>query len=291
MRSNFAILQELAVPTGAAPGTPGWRWTNDIPQELADYYGPFGTSWLAVVELNYSIISNTYQYRGIQANGNVVYGGVVDGVVDEIYRTDTGFGVHTIWYALLADAGFGVNVNFGRNGLPPTDIDDMQWSFQTCRLRINTTVEWDVDQHQMFRGWKARADSAASSAAIGAETVVLTTGSFTAKDGRAYRISWRGRFASSAAQTATMRLRRTNAAGQLLDVWQWIYGAAQSLPFHNQVYVKRAAGAGDLSTTIALTLQASAGTNTNTAAATDVRYVQVDDAGSAADYTNAIALV
>ena len=147
-----------------------------------------------------------------------------------------------------------------------------------------------IDGIDGYRGIKARADAVANSAAIGAEAVVLTTPAMDFLDGRAYRITWRGRLVSSAALTGTVRIRRTNAAGQLLDVWQWIYGAAQSLGFMNQIIVRRTAGS-TLNSTIAITLQASAGTITQSAAATDVRYLQVEDVGPAASYPNAIAIV
>ncbi len=76
-----------------------------------------------------------------------------------------------------------------------------------------------VGQGQNGIGWGpvARAFSAADSAAVTAETVVLTATSFTYLPGRAYRASFGNLISSSNVNArAGFRLRKTNAAGQIL---------------------------------------------------------------------------
>jgi len=147
-----------------------------------------------------------------------------------------------------------------------------------------------IDGKDMARGFKVRIDDTASSGAIGAETVVLTTPTTTFYDGRAYEVMFGGRFSSSAAATVSFRVRKTNAAGQSLIYTQRQDAAANSSSFFYRGIVVRTAGTNLTATALVLTLAASAGTVTMVAAADTVRYLEVRDVGAAGDFPNAIAI-
>lgn len=140
-------------------------------------------------------------------------------------------------------------------------------------------------------GWPYRIDSAAASAAVGAEATVLTTPSVTFKNGRCYEVEWAGNCTTAVANNFLLsRIRQTNLAGavkifheqKLPDIGPQFYQ-------YGKGFIKRTAGT-DLTDTLVLTSQGSAGNIQWTGAATDVRYVNVRDAGKASDFPNAITI-
>lgn len=134
-----------------------------------------------------------------------------------------------------------------------------------------------------------RVDSTSNSGAIGAETVVLTSGIVTFHNGRAYRVVWSQRIDHSAAQVAAVRVRQTSIAGASLNYWQQQVLGVVSNSYYYEGIVKRIAGF-DLRDNLVLTLAASAGTATSRGAADTVRYFEIWDAGQASDFPNAIAI-
>lgn len=140
------------------------------------------------------------------------------------------------------------------------------------------------------RGLQARVGTITTGAAIGAETVDLTTPTFTAVGHRAYRVNYRGLNVASVANLVTMRVRRTNALGQLLSTYQKSHANTSGQSHFDSFYFVRAFST-NLSTTLVLTLQASVGTVTPTGSASLNRYLEVYDAGSSDDYPDAIAIV
>lgn len=150
------------------------------------------------------------------------------------------------------------------------------------------------------RGPVCRAFATADSAAVTAETVVLTTGVFTFLDGRAYRVKWGGLVSTSNANGAAgFRVRKTNAAGQVL-----VFGglavpsavANRTCNAYNEGYFSNNTGA-PIVATIALTLQnfdGAANTATHkvgSGGAPTNRWMVVEDAGDTNAYDWGIPLV
>lgn len=108
------------------------------------------------------------------------------------------------------------------------------------------------------RGFVARAVDTADSAAVTAETVVLTASQYTYPNGRAFRASWGNLVSTSNANGAAgFRVRKTNAAGQVLGFGGLCPPAAVAGRLCNgygEVYFRNNSGA-DITTFIALTLQ------------------------------------
>lgn len=147
-------------------------------------------------------------------------------------------------------------------------------------------------QISMARGLRGIIDSAASSAAIGAEAIVLTLANQDFFEGRAYEILLGGRLAGSVANNGLFQLRRTNLAGAIVGIFgQYpVPAAGVNVPLSGRLVFARAAGAGDLNQTLVLTLTASAGTCTHVGAVAAPRYLEVRDIGAEGDYPNSILL-
>ncbi len=133
----------------------------------------------------------------------------------------------------------------------------------------------------LSRGYRNRVISAISSAAVAAETVVMSLPAFDYKAGRAYEVKITGQFAlSAAANQAIFRIRKTNAAGQLLadygrSVSTTVNGTALNLANINFTV----GAAADVNAVLVLTAQATAGTVQVFAGAGFPRKVEVWDVG------------
>lgn len=143
----------------------------------------------------------------------------------------------------------------------------------------------------MSRGIRGVISSTANSAAVSAETAVLTLGTFTFRDSRAYRIAIGGRVAGSVANGALFQVRRTSAAGTVIGIIGAfpVTGSGGARPAHGECYVSNSTGS-DITDAVVLTLTASTGTCTHTAAANAKRYLEIRDAGAASKVTQATAL-
>lgn len=149
--------------------------------------------------------------------------------------------------------------------------------------------DWKMFEVSMARGLRARIDDINSSAAVGAETIVLTTPAMDFVEGRAYEVKWRGRTVSSVANTITYQIRQTNLAGAILATMGDIrLAGALVSTLADTVYIR--CDSGSFNDQLVLTLQASAGTGQMTGSATQVRYLEIRDCGAAADYANAFSI-
>lgn len=158
---------------------------------------------------------------------------------------------------------------------------------------VHNFVAFGADSMQInVVGWPYRIDSAAASAAIGAEAIVLTSPSMTLKNGRCYEVEFGGNITTAVANNFLLsRVRVTNLAGavklfheqKVTDIgpqfWQYYKG-----------FIKRTAGTDLTGAVLVLTTQGSAGNLQWTGAATDVRYMNIRDAGKAGDFPNAITI-
>lgn len=137
--------------------------------------------------------------------------------------------------------------------------------------------------------------SVSSTAAIGAETVVLTGNSITWAAGRAYEVMFSQETAGSVANNAAFfTVRRASVAGAIK------FGAAfqmnATIGTSQNCYTRfiiRNATASDVTALIVLTLQSvGGGTVTGSGGGTYslVRYLEVRDAGVSTDYANAVQI-
>lgn len=141
-------------------------------------------------------------------------------------------------------------------------------------------------------GLLGRQDSAASSGAVAAvETTVLFTPALTVKNDRVYRFVFGGRtVASIGGSNAQYGIRETDASGTLfgnVNLAIPVAGAGTQSPWiEGTVY---GVSTSAKSVAFVLTLLASAGTMTQFANSTNIRYFEVYDHGDrVADYPNAV---
>lgn len=154
-------------------------------------------------------------------------------------------------------------------------------------IQLNATKVSAGGPNTIGRGPVARAFSAVDSAAVTAETVVLTASSFTYENERAYRATCGPLLSSSNANARVgMRLRKTNAAGQLLGY----SGIMPMSPFTgNQVYGQstfyfRNISGADITAFICLTVQnldGGANTSQQRCLGTLKRWLLIEDCGDA----------
>jgi hypothetical protein len=137
------------------------------------------------------------------------------------------------------------------------------------------------------RGMRGSTSSNSDSAAIGAETAILTLSNQVFRDGRAYKLCYGEQMtASTSTNVGTFQVRKTNAAG---TIWgqNGAFGpssAAPNIHAQGEVYVARAVGAGDLTATVVLTLTASAGTVMQKGTTQSMRKFYAYDVGSTSDW-------
>lgn len=280
MRSFFATLRQLVLPMGSGSTSPRIVLGPDVPADLQTYYTGLGTPVVSCV-LFYGDNGTDYRYEATCNFSGfvlVVTGLSVGGTIRESlaeYRGSSLFNSYDL------GSQFPIGVHIGSTSRSPAVGET---------FRIEKSVDFLIDLVSHGRGLLDRVDSTSSSAAVGAEAIVLTGNTITAKDGRAYRICWRLRAASSVANTITHQVRKTNLAGAVVDTCAFPAAGTTAMNFYEECVVKRTAGAGDLSINFVLTAAASTGTVTDQAGTTNVRFLEVWDCGAAADFPNALAL-
>ena len=296
--ADWAIQGDQSVPAFAGPigggaAIPGWIWTTEIPADLAAAYTGFDA--LVAVELAWGLFDNVYDYRGVIGAGgggsNVVTGTVnVGSQVIEKSRSSSNqlrFMGRDVSGALWADGP----VLFGPFPGPAGIVSVVQ-----CQGGFDFTVVDDITDMRhtgisLSRGDRAFIASQANSAAIGAEAAVLTTASFTPRDDRAYEFRFGGNVVTSAANTTTFQIRKTNAAGAIVAAGiPFVVTAAQTNRREGVWIARNNTGADIASYAVCLTMAASAGTSTQNGAAQNPRWLVVRDIGDATQYPNAIAL-
>lgn len=144
------------------------------------------------------------------------------------------------------------------------------------------------------RGIQASASATTNSAAVSAETVILTTGTMTFYTGRAYRVEiGGGLFSNTANNWGKFRVWKTSLAGTLLlDFTN--QETLQNTGFVSEVsnvgYISNTTGSNITNTTLALTLQSNAGTVAMYGATNTPRYISVTDIGAASAYPMAVPI-
>ena len=276
MRSLFAVLRRLVLPAGAPAGNPRVEIGGPpFPAGLVAYFA--GGPW--------------------DGNPETVVAGTL------FYGVGTGF-EWDVEIQNLIGFGNGPIRSVGRfdpfSGTQYREIyriigDTHEWAASTIE-EFNGSVEikgpFGADGFTLGRGTRQRIDSASGTAAGGAEAVVLTTGNVTFVAGRAYRIRWATDQVSSVANVVAFRVRRTGIAGTVLYLAQFpVPTGAGAQHRKSDVFYVRNSTAADITDILVLTAQASAGTTTGIGSATQVRYLEAEDAGDPALFPNAFAIV
>lgn len=179
---------------------------------------------------------------------------------------------------------------FGENTTNPTDPD--------TQIKIEANRVWVGGNFALGRGPVARAFSGTNSAAVTAETTVLTSTSFDYENNRAYRVTFGPSMVTSNANgRAQFRIRKDNAAGQLLGGARVISGAptAGNIAIAEATHYFRNVSGASISCFIALTAQnLDGGANTvsqNIGETGLNRWLLVEDCGEARAYDWATDLV
>lgn len=139
----------------------------------------------------------------------------------------------------------------------------------------------------------AYASSNAGSAAVAAETVVLTLPGYTYKAYHAYTVHYGDAVISSAASgEVNFRVRKTNAAGQLLySSENFTCSPTATRTTGHQGVAHFQVGAADVTASLVLTLEAIVGTAIMRVGATGVRYAYAMTAGDSDQFAFAPTLV
>lgn len=158
-------------------------------------------------------------------------------------------------------------------------------------LQMNTH-DWVLGTTQgnvnMPMGRCGLVESSANSAAVGAETVVMTINAPLIRTGRAYEFRIKHTIATTVPTVVTHRVRQNSAVGAVISDR---YRVTSDTNFNSLEMelgrVKNVTGTDDNSKNAVLTLQANAGTVQQVAAATRWRSFELWDIGSANDFPNA----
>jgi hypothetical protein len=279
---GFANSSDIILGNTLQLGSPPQPYrvlTRTIPAELLAY-GVAHNLTFYEVDLWYFDTAPTYMWDAMVTN-LVGFPIRMNGTYDPVN------GVFILSSTSVNGAG-DINVNIG----------SFSNAFQGKTTVLNARTIYGIDSpfellstHPLGRGRVGRISSVANTAAIGAETVVLTTANISWKNGRAYAIEYDQLTTPSVANNAAQfRVRRNNVAGALLLDFTHQLPLVAAQTCHASGFVINNSGA-DISDKIVLTMTAAAGTCTGTGAATTVRWLNIFDVGGAvADFSNAIQI-
>lgn len=305
------------------PGVSGWTINRDGSAEFNNINirgeGLFGTPGGQRVE-----ISNTGIIRIYDTANNLVVQLDKDGL--QLFGPSTASHLKLLLLASLVVAEFQPPAVTGLTLLPGTVYGDSDPTLKDAWLALSSAtinggatsamqlyaensvtgqpaeINLDADRVSINRrvigaGAVARDYANTPSAAVTAETVVLTTTAATYKNNHAYRVTT-GRFVrtSDASGRAQFQLRKTNVAGQQLGaaITPTPTVATGLASAYAEWYLYNATGADLTGVALALTLENVAGgatTATHFGSTTNPRYLYVEDVGLAADYDFGVALV
>lgn len=296
----------ITVPSTAGPNDPQIVIGEDIPVELITRYG---------TDINGAVVwridSNRYAYSAIISLPVGPYR--VDGIVNK--QRAVGDQVCEVFSYVLDTTGTGVVHigGFGPGGPQPIIVVERDTEFNQLakfwdavdvvgNLLVGGSILgafWDIDINGTMtidgvsqgRGLKARDDSAIGVGGFGAEAIAMTAPAMTFESGRAYKVHFGSQVSSSVANRVLFQVRRGSITGDIKHQARFAIPGAGSLSVWCEftTHIKRTGS--DTSTSLRLTMAASAGTADLAATATSVRYFEVEDCGAAADYPNAVEII
>lgn len=285
-RNDWGVqAQSLILPPGAGPGDTKIVIGPDIPPELIIW----GAAQAPIVTFQALVIyyrdATTYTFEGIGTFSSLpcYFFGTYDSV-NTVY----------IWQRLIYQGGGGPTSLEWRVGSDALNTFAAVYNFQQLTINFDLSVGGDftvqsvgigVSQGRGRKDWIA---SQADTAAIGAETVVLTGNSMVWQKGRAYAIAIAAEIEPAVVPIyAQLQVRRTNLAGALVGVGVFpMTIAGVRFTCTRTIYVVNTSGA-DITDNVVLTL-AGGGGNVQIRGSQDyARVLGVFDAGAASDFPNA----
>lgn len=289
MRSFIAALRRLVVPWGATTGPRVVIATDDPIMESLSQDAAIMWYW-----------NDTHAFMAsVEQSGSPDFGQF------HLFATTAGFALAQFIDCDYDIAGPTSRISIGQNA----DQSDIAANNEIDISAPVITIDTDSLELQGFgpaegssdvtlygisigRGLRGIDSNIASSGAIGAEAIVLTLTNQDFFEGRAYEILLGGRLAGSVANNGLFQIRLTNLAGAIVGIFgQYpVPAAGVNVALSGRLVFARAAGAGDLTQTLVLTLTASAGTCTHVGAATAPRSIEVRDIGAEGDYPDSILL-
>jgi len=246
----------------------------DIPPELVAFYG--GVLTAAII---YRQSATAYTYYGISA-GNHMVGTVNTGVVHETYELSGSVLESFLTYGSVSD----VSVAFESLS---------RVLFGGVDVQIRQGTGFLIDLVSQPRGLRAYVSGTLPIGAIGAEQVLLTSAAVDFENGEAYRVAVGINVtpaAAAAANAQVIRVRVTNLAGTVERTWvqRCIVVGTESCYF--EFVAVRTAGT-TLTTPLVVTGQGLTNTFTADVAGNTPFFLQIDHAGTAAQFPNANVLI
>lgn len=158
-----APLTEFAIPESAAPGTPGFFFTTDIPAELSAYYSPAA---VVAARLGYTTDVGKYWYEAILATGIIACGWVRNAAVYETFQQEWAGGWTNILFGL--DATQAAQIKFGPaagSSVGSVEFRNMSVFFTSAFMQTDETVRLNGDvthmpvpgsaDFPMYYGWNS----------------------------------------------------------------------------------------------------------------------------------------
>lgn len=264
----------LTLPPFAGPNDSQITIGPDIPIELQAWVAAVGTITLVAV-IVYRRNATEYAWEGIGTAGG--------GATFRRWRGtyDPTNGVTVTQQTVIFTSGLGPVTEIFGNGFIATN-QAILVNFLNVDIEHNGT--------SMPRATKAFTGVASDSAAIGAEATVITAGGNLYVAGRVYEVMYYGDTVNPAvADTVVYRCRRTNLAGALVMATAFMLSTT---PGNTQNCSGRFLFTPtiDFFDTFVLTMQSVAGGAIMGGNSTSLRYLEIMDRGSTANFANVIAV-
>jgi len=304
MRSLFAVIRQLVLPAGSPTTAARIVIGPDLPADLVAFYAAGSYTTVGGIVMFNAGGDYVYLIEVVSNTGATVLavGAKNSFGISEIYEIYPGSGSAFTEMLfgqfsgppnnILIRNGVSLQVS-GKNGSTKSQLLIGSDGLLTIggaaatpgTLDIVTTGAFTIDGISAGRGLISFVAAQSDSAAIGAETAVLTDGtSRTFKSGRAFAAIYAARFAGSVANTVVPRLRKNTAAGTEILAWSHPLTTADQWFSGYNVFVNSTGS--DVSFAPCFTLAATAGTATMRGATTIPRSIRIYDIGAATNYSN-----
>ncbi len=263
----------LSIPPFIGPNDPGIIIGFENPPDLVAYYAGFGDTLISTIVFRSNATDYDYIALVIDAANTpfLAFGSANPLAVNEM---QTIFQVGANPELILGSGSVGV-VAVAAGAL----------------FSIRPGAGFNIDGISQPRGQLDFVSSTANTAAVGVETVILTSNNKTYIDGRAYTIEVHEVHRPTGGATlAFLNIRKTNLAG-VVKIGELcpINGGADTTGQVKGI-VRNISGANVTTVVVATIAPFPAGTVQGIGSATQLRWMEIMDAGDAVDFPNAIQI-
>lgn len=268
MRDQYPNVTSVTLPSGAGPNDPAIVLGDQIPANLVAYYAGFGGQ-VVIAAMIFRLSATEYDWIALVDDG----------------------GLTSLAMGAANATGLDEITSMYRNGAVPTLV---LGSGQNSTVAVDTGSLFSIRNGAMFnidgitqgRGLVAQASAVASTGAIGAETVTLTSPAKTYTAGRCYEVRLLSNLAASVLNNqAILRLRIAGGGAIAAEERSGLLPAVGS--FASETHAAQFQVASTGSYTWDETITATAGTVIDSANATGTaRRFTIWDIGDVADFTN-----